>query len=36
LKTEAPEICEDPLGVDRAAVHLGVETQIARLLRDNL
>lgn len=36
LKTDAPEICEDPPGVDRAAVHSGVEAQTAKFLHDSL
>jgi predicted dienelactone hydrolase len=36
LQSSAPEVCQDPDGVDRAAVHAAVETQIARFFDDNL
>jgi predicted dienelactone hydrolase len=36
MKSKAPEVCEDPPGVDRAAVHDGVETQIGKFFSDNL
>ncbi len=36
LATEAPEICKDAPGVDRAAIHRRIETEIADFLRRNL
>jgi predicted dienelactone hydrolase len=36
LQAEAPDVCQDPPGVDRAAVHRRLETEIAEFLRDNL
>lgn len=36
LRAEAPEICQDAAGVDRASVHSDVETAIVRFLRTNL
>jgi predicted dienelactone hydrolase len=36
MKSKAPEVCDDPPGVDRAAVHAGIETQIGKFFSDNL
>jgi predicted dienelactone hydrolase len=36
LRTEAPEVCDDPQGVDRAAVHAEVEAQTVKFFHDNL
>jgi len=36
LRAEAPEICQDAAGVDRASVHSDVESAIVRFLRTNL
>ncbi|MBA8879689.1 alpha/beta hydrolase family protein [Phyllobacterium myrsinacearum] len=36
LKAEAPDVCEDAKGVDRAAIHREVETKVAAFFRDNL
>jgi pimeloyl-ACP methyl ester carboxylesterase len=36
LQSSAPEACQDPPGVDRAALHVGIEAQIAQFFHDNL
>lgn len=36
LKAEAPEVCDDAPGVDRAATHADMNAQIAKFFRDNL
>jgi predicted dienelactone hydrolase len=36
LQARAPEACRDPSGVDRAAVHAGVEAHLAKFFHDNL
>jgi predicted dienelactone hydrolase len=36
LAADAPELCRDPPGVDRGAVHADIETQIVRFLRERL
>lgn len=36
LQSAAPEACEDPPGVDRAAVHIDIEAQVAKFLHANL
>jgi len=36
VQAEAPEICSDPPGVDRAAVHTEIETTISKFFRENL
>jgi len=36
LQAAAPEVCTNPPGVDRAAVHAAVEAQVVRFLKDNL
>lgn len=36
LETEAPVVCKDAAGVDRAAVHQRIEAEIAIFLRQNL
>jgi predicted dienelactone hydrolase len=36
VQAEAPEICSDPPGVDRAAVHTEIETKILKFFRENL
>jgi predicted dienelactone hydrolase len=36
LKTDAPEVCVDPTGVDRAAIHAIINEQIANFFHDNL
>jgi hypothetical protein len=36
LQAAAPEVCTDPPGVDRTAVHAAVEAQVVRVLKDNL
>jgi predicted dienelactone hydrolase len=36
LETEAPAICKDSLGIDRAALHRRMESEIAIFLRQNL
>lgn len=35
-QSAAPEICQDPQGVDRATVHAGIEARLAKFFRDNL
>jgi predicted dienelactone hydrolase len=36
LKSDSPELCQDPPNVDRAAVHTAIEAQIADFLGKNL
>ncbi|WP_150119732.1 alpha/beta hydrolase family protein [Collimonas pratensis] len=36
LRSSAPEICQDPPGVDRAAIHLHIESTIARFFHTYL
>jgi predicted dienelactone hydrolase len=36
LQSAAPEACRDPPDVDRAAVHAGIEAQVAAFFRSNL
>lgn len=36
LRAKSPEVCQDPAGVDRAAVHAEIEAQIATFFRGNL
>jgi predicted dienelactone hydrolase len=36
LQSSAPEVCLDPPGVDRAAIHIGLKEQIAKFFHDNL
>ncbi|WP_439597475.1 alpha/beta hydrolase family protein [Falsiroseomonas sp.] len=36
LRAASPELCEDPPGVDRAAVHAAVEARIIAFLRERL
>lgn len=36
LQSSAPEACQDPPGVDRAAIHAGIEAQIGKFFHDTL
>jgi predicted dienelactone hydrolase len=36
LRAESPEVCQDPPGVDRAAVHATIDAQIVTYFRANL
>jgi predicted dienelactone hydrolase len=36
LRAQTADVCEDPPGVDRAAVHAHIQTDIAKFLHDNL
>lgn len=36
MKSAAPEVCQDPPGIDRATVHAGIEAKIATFFHDNL
>jgi predicted dienelactone hydrolase len=36
LRATAPELCQDPVGVDRAAAHAGIEARIGAFFRETL
>jgi len=36
LQSEAPEVCQDPKGVDRTSVHTAIDVQIVEFFRKNL